>query len=260
MPPGRIDQFWSHLKKEGISKNSHWDVTINLPLSLALSEFTNIGETLTLRCEAGELPGRQLVTNDVKIYGPIYRTAYQSLYTELNLTFIETQDLKVRRFMEAWMDTIFDSSTNTLQYQANYTTAMTITQYLMKERDPQPQTVQPAGVNIDIPFVTQNNLVPFAPGNAPVTNTVPRDSGLEPTLYVQLYRAYPVNINQMTTAWSDDSPHRVQVSFFYEWYTITPAIPSQIGKYKGSKEAPTNAPGDSDVATPQVPYFLQRPT
>jgi hypothetical protein len=43
-------------------------------------------------------------------------------------------------------------------------------------------------------------------------------------------RAYPVNINQMTTAWSDDSPHRVQVTFFYEWYSISPFPRTTIGR------------------------------
>jgi hypothetical protein len=259
MPPGRIDQFWAHLKQEGISKNSHWDVMINPPPAIIL--FSNLAETLSLRCEAGELPGRQLVTNDVKIYGPIYRTAYQSLYAELNLTFIETQDMKVRRFMETWMDAIFDSGSNVLNYQENYVSTITVTQYLMKGRDDQPQTTQAGGLNLDIPYVTPQGptVIPLAPTNQPVSPVVPRDSGLEPTLYFELYRAYPVNINQMSTSWSDDSPHRVQVTFFYEWYSMFPAIPSQRGRSQGLKEAPTNAPGNSEPVS-QVPYFIKRPT
>lgn len=216
MSVGRIDSFWSQINDQGISKNSHWDVQINLPDSLRGSPFINsypgIDRTLAFRCEAGELPGRQVVTADQKIYGPIYRTPYQSLYTELNLTFVETADLQIRQFMEAWMDTIFDSRTNIMRYQETYTTKMIITQYHVE------------GVPPALP-ITPPDVGDFAP-----QANRPGPIGAAPALYVYLEGAYPVNINQMATSWSDDSPHRVQVTFFYEWYTMAPVSGPTLGR------------------------------
>jgi hypothetical protein len=211
---GRIDNFWSQLNDEGIAKNSHWDAQINTPRSLLGKGFDGIERTLAFRCEAGELPGRQLVTSDAKVYGPIYKTAYQSLYTELNLTFLETADMRVRRFMEAWMNTIFDSETNILQYQNTYETSMVLTQYDLEAREEVPKPRPEPG---DFSTVNASNVSSAA-------------SGVRPTLMMFINRAYPVNINQMTTAWSDDSPHRVQVTFFYEWYSLSSFPRTTIGR------------------------------
>lgn len=220
---GRIDSFWAQLNAEGISKNSHWDVQINIPDALrgsaVVGSFPGIERTMAFRCEAGELPGRQLVTSDQKIYGPVYRTAYQSLYTDLNLTFLETSELSVRQFMEAWMDAIFDSGSNILQYQKSYQTTIIVTQYHVEADQPVQTSTTPGAGD----FAPQPN------SGAPV--------GVIPSLYMYMHNAYPVNINQMTTAWSDDSPHRVQVTFFYEWYTMSPAPRTTLGQSQGAPES-----------------------
>jgi hypothetical protein len=229
---GRIDEFWSQMKDEGIAKNSHWDVRIDLPPSLSGQGWGGIEQTMKLRCESGELPGRQVVSSDIKIYGPIYRTPYQSVYTELNLTFIETADLQIRRFMEAWMDTIFDSGSNVLAYQNTFQASMTITQYQVDARpgkpaDPRTEFTPEFGPNV---FAGRQVAAPAGAG-----------SSLEPSLLMFIKNAYPVNINQMATSWADDSPHRVQVAFFYEWYTMSAPNPrSTSGANSGLKESPRN--------------------
>ena len=37
---------------------------------------------------------------------------------------------------------------------------------------------------------------------------------------MNLHRAFPTAVNPMTTAWSDDAFHRVQVTLVYEWYDL----------------------------------------
>ena len=240
MSTGRIDSFLAQINDGGVAKNSHWDVQVNTPLSLLGYDFGAMSNILKFRCEAGELPGRQLVTNDVKVYGPIYRTAYQSLYTELNLTFIETEDMRVRRFMEAWMNTIYDSGSNILQYQSGYATEIIVTQY----------GVGPAGKaesNFDreIAFLSKEQFNQSPPG-------------LIPVLRVNMHKAYPVNINQMSTAWSDDSPHRVQVSFFYEWYSMSPIAPSTEGRSEFVSEAPSTIKTPWGLDDTVAPWFTQQ--
>ena len=49
---------------------------------------TAVSRYLALQCENAELPGRTLATADVKIYGPTFKVPYQSMYGDMNLTFL----------------------------------------------------------------------------------------------------------------------------------------------------------------------------
>ena len=95
---GNISDFLSHIKDRGIAKTSHFDVRI-WPVDVGFPS-PDISQLLTLRCETAELPGRQIVTTDNKIYGPIYKVPYQTLYSEITMTFVDTAELDIRKFFE----------------------------------------------------------------------------------------------------------------------------------------------------------------
>ncbi len=175
---GRIDQFLAHMNEEGTAKASFFDVWIPAAPVLAGSLSS---ELIRMRCEAAELPGRSLTTQDVRIYGPVYRTVSQSVYNELTLTFIETKKMEIRTFFETWMDLIYNSKTNTQSYPDTFVTDIYVQQY-------------------------------------DVTNQSKSD--LQEVLKMTLHRAFPTSVNPMTTAWSDDAFHRVQVTLVYEWYDL----------------------------------------
>jgi len=181
---GGIDDFLSHIRERGTAKTSHFDVGISVP-TLLLQDSSgkfqgNLPKALKFRCETAEIPGRQIATTDNKIFGPIYKVPYTTIYAEMTMTFIEVQDMLIRKFFEAWADIIYDSQVN----MANY----------------------PDDFKLDI-FVTQYDTTGF-PG------------ALNPVLKCKLIGAFPTNINQLTVNWADDSLHKLAVTFFYERYEI----------------------------------------
>lgn len=175
---GNISRFLSDITQRGIAKTSHFDVEFSLPA--ILQPDTDTPRILKIRCESAELPGRQIVTTDNKIFGPIYKTPYQTMYADITMTFVDTADMDIRIFFEYWMNAIFDPAYNQMQYLDSFMGNATVTQYKL-DGDP---------------------------------------DGLNMILRFKLINLFPTNINQLSTAWADDSPHKLAVTFFYERYEI----------------------------------------
>lgn len=178
-------EFLSSINKYGVAKTSHFRVSI--PSLLQDSSFSEIDKLLGLRCETSELPGRQLVANDSRTYGPTYKTPYQSVYQELTFNFIETSSFVIRGFFEKWTDLIFNSRTNLLEYPNSYRLPLLLTQY-------------------DATADTDDANDPFPNLRRIATWT--------------LFNTFPTAINQMPVSWAEDGLHRVTVTMAFEWYTI----------------------------------------
>jgi hypothetical protein len=131
-------------------QNSLIEKILNLPNSIAqditdaingalgrggssLGANPTISRYLSLQCESAELPGKNLVTEDVKIYGPTFKVPYQTQYAETTLTFICTNDFYERKLFERWLGAIMPTDTNNLRFpkgeNSNYLTELTVKQY-----------------------------------------------------------------------------------------------------------------------------------
>ena len=92
-----------------------------------------ISRYLSLQCESAELPSKNFVTDDVKIYGPTFKVPYQTQYSDMTLTFICTNDFYERKLFERWMEAIMPTDTNNMRYpkgeNSRYMTEITIKQY-----------------------------------------------------------------------------------------------------------------------------------
>jgi hypothetical protein len=157
--------FLSNIKaKDGLARPSRYEVILPIPdyinkfiSSSALEKFFNIpnniiaeitsgnnrDETqtsnpalsryLALQCESAELPGKTLLTQDVKIYGPGFKVPFQTQYTETTLTFVCTNEFYERKLFERWMEAIMPTDTNNLRYSKDedtrYMTNIQIIQY-----------------------------------------------------------------------------------------------------------------------------------
>lgn len=185
-----LNTFISSINKYGISKASHFDICMHVPRGIATGggrggtslpiEGTN--RMISMRCESVDLPGRQMVTIDNKIYGPIYKTAYQTLFSDLNLTFIETKDMDFRYSFERWMEFIQPTDIdNNVEYFNNYKAEINIYQYDQVDDG---------------------------------------TKKYKKTLTYNVYDAFPINVNQLTGAWTDDGFHKLQVTFAYQRHTI----------------------------------------
>jgi hypothetical protein len=90
---------------------------------------TDLSRALALQCEATELPGRTLMTQEAKIYGPVYKIPYQTQYNEISLTFLCTNEFYERRLFETWMSCIMAPDTNNMRFQNTYATTLQVIQY-----------------------------------------------------------------------------------------------------------------------------------
>jgi len=97
------------------------------------SSSPSISRYLSLQCDSAELPGKSMITADVKIYGPTFRIPYQSQYQEMTLTFICTNDFYERKLFDRWLECIMPTDTNNLRYakddETRYLTNITVIQY-----------------------------------------------------------------------------------------------------------------------------------
>jgi hypothetical protein len=99
----------------------------------SVSASPSITRYLSLQCESTELPGKQIITADEKIYGPTLKVPYQTQYSESNFTFLCTNDFYERKLFDRWLECIMPTDTNNLRYQkgnnTRYLTNITIIQY-----------------------------------------------------------------------------------------------------------------------------------
>ena len=73
---------------------------------------SEMSRNLALLCESAELPGKTIMTHDnVRVYGPTYSVPYMTQYSDMNLTFLCTNEFQERALFERWMEAIIPSDT-----------------------------------------------------------------------------------------------------------------------------------------------------
>jgi len=185
------NKFLSQLNaNRGPAKNSLYKVDILPPQILVTgpSSITasNFSEQLSMLCEAAEMPGKALTSENVVIYGPGYNVPYLTTYQNIALTFYCTNIHTERLLFDLWMDSIVNPVTNNARFakgiNSSYMTGIDITQY--------------------------------------DTNA---DKEIE--IYkVKLNDAFPISIAPQQLAWNDDGFQRLSVSFLYQTYSRMPLV------------------------------------
>ncbi len=123
---GSIAEFKSSFSKE-LARPSKFDV--NIPIPLGLIPYRGTSRMLTMRCENAELPGRTIATTSMKIYGVEEKFPYMSSFNDMSLTFIVSDDMKEKKFFDAWLNWINPNSSFNLKYKQDYSVALRINQY-----------------------------------------------------------------------------------------------------------------------------------
>ena len=147
-------------------------------------------------CDVAELPGRGLNIDETRYYGPVFKTPYQSAYTDINFSFLCRDEMVEKEFFDRWMEYINPKDRYNFEYRDNYSTLIDIFQFSQIE----------------------------SPGG-----------GLRATYKVQLRQAYPTYVNPLPLSWSDDNIHRLQVTFtFTDWVTPSDPAPGNFSLIKNS--------------------------
>lgn len=178
-----VSEFLGNLEvNNGLAKPAKFQVDIVLP-SIMLGSFdTNDSRKLSLQCEAAELPGKNFVTEDVKIYGPIYKIPFQTQYNDISLTFLCSGNFHERKLFDKWLNLIMPTDRNNLRF--------------------------PKGDN-QTGYLTTIHIRQFD------------DIGNE-IYKVKLIDTFPINVQSQTLNWSEDGFHRLTVAFSYLRYEAIP--------------------------------------
>jgi hypothetical protein len=110
-----------------VVRPNHFSVSLDVnPTILAATTEFNISETLSLRCEKAELPGRTIATSDDTSIGTSLKLPYDMTYNDIQLSIICASDMKERLFFEYWMTYIVRPN-GTVAYYSDYAKGNTLT-------------------------------------------------------------------------------------------------------------------------------------
>lgn len=177
------NEFLSNINRNnGLAKPAKFEVNISLPLPVL--QLTNqygpdLPRGLSLQCEAAELPGKNFVTEDVKIYGPTFKVPFQTQYNDISLTFLCSGNFYERYMFDSWMNLIMPTDTNNLRF--------------------------PKGDNRTTGYLTDVLIIQYDDVGNEIYN-------------VTLIDAFPINVQAQTLNWSEDGFHRLTVVFSYLRY------------------------------------------
>lgn len=123
-----LNNFITKITKTGVAKTNRFEVQITAPL--ALQEFKNDGELVSLYCDISNLPGMSIITKGLRLFGPAYQRPVSSEFNgeAINMTFYLDRNMRVKAFFDAWMfQTVYPNSFN-VNYAENYTSKIKISQ------------------------------------------------------------------------------------------------------------------------------------
>jgi hypothetical protein len=121
-----LQEFVYSFQKD-IARANRFDVYIVIPPGINTTDTND--RTLSLRCEAAQLPGRTFSTTEQRTYGPIEKYPYLTTFTDLDLTFIVDDDMNQKQFFDNWLEFINPLNTNNYKYKTDYVTDILINQY-----------------------------------------------------------------------------------------------------------------------------------
>lgn len=83
---------------------------------------------LNLLCKAVNIPGQQVMTQDLIIGAIDQKVAYSQLHDDVTLSFRVMNDYGIRKYFEAWMSQAIDKDTYEIGYFNEYTKSVKIYQ------------------------------------------------------------------------------------------------------------------------------------
>lgn len=150
----------AYITKHGLARTNRFQVIIPLPQKLidrtsnteqektstffgsdvikTISSFMGGGTAeitrgLEVMVDSTDIPGKNLVTTEIKYNGDYYKLPYGVVYEAQNMIFNVTRNMYEKNIIDEWMNLIFDPINHTIGYMDDYATTITINQ--LDERD-----------------------------------------------------------------------------------------------------------------------------
>lgn len=112
-----IDEFTSVIQRRGgLQSPNRYSIRIQSPLS----GVADVENDIPLLAETVSFAGRSIATSDYKTYGPVIKIGRESIYSDLSITFILTNDMELKTYFDKWMNQIQNDTTFNPNYYDDY--------------------------------------------------------------------------------------------------------------------------------------------
>lgn len=129
-----VDRIRESVGKYGIAQTNRYQVNIyppsfsglelikdNIEPGAAVLNSSLLAPEMSFRCESVSMPGRGVKTVDFAVGNqPTTRVGYGHMFTELDMTFICSSDLREKVFFEQWQESISNYSDNSSRKNPRY--------------------------------------------------------------------------------------------------------------------------------------------
>jgi len=116
--------------KGGLAKVTHYDVVITKPKVVTSNFFdNNMIQKIMLFCDQTQLPGLNISTTPLRVYGEAREMPYEKLFDPVNLSFYIDKEMKVKMFFDEWISNIQNPFSRTFNYYRQYITDVDIIVY-----------------------------------------------------------------------------------------------------------------------------------
>ena len=136
------DSFLASISKYGISRPNRFDILITNPSGLVSGMAESLSRSrhgsrkmedntlAAIRCESFELPGKTLRSvAEENVYGPTYEIPQGITFSNsISATFLLDRNLHIKRYFDAWQDSIHDANTFNMNYYDDYIRDMFVRQ------------------------------------------------------------------------------------------------------------------------------------
>ena len=132
------DVLAGYRSKDGIARPSRYEVVVGPPKggqgNPFVAELSKNVREVSLKCESISFPARNIDTStETNIYGPTREIATGFSFGDLTARFQCSNDMKEKKFFEAWQKQSFNSQTWAMQFYKEYIGELFI--YLLDEQN-----------------------------------------------------------------------------------------------------------------------------
>lgn len=123
-----LENFRAEVLNKGMAKANRFEVFIVPPKCVRDGSDARIVSMMAENCQ---LPQTRLLTSQQRIFGPATQHPQSAEYggDNMSVQFYLDNQMRVKKFFDAWIDGIVDRARNTVYYQDNYLSqGMTISQ------------------------------------------------------------------------------------------------------------------------------------
>jgi hypothetical protein len=128
--PFNVDGFRSEINKQkGPAQPNKFRLIITGGLYTPWLRGKNI-KAVSMLCNQAVVPGRNIVTNEIRTHGPIRKAPYNSLYDDLQVgIYCTNNNLFPRDLFEEWQNAIVSTMTGQVNYFDQYVADIKLEQY-----------------------------------------------------------------------------------------------------------------------------------